>query len=111
MISRNASTADTASPASSPPAVSPAARAASTAPSPPGVGAAYTDAEGARLQVDHLAERGHTRLGIAIPKSTYLMEYAARRIRGIIERLGLEVASPAEAREILRLKGLDKVAF
>lgn len=53
---------------------------------PPGVGAAYTDAEGARLQVDHLAERGHTRLGIAIPKSTYLMEYAARRIRGIIER-------------------------
>jgi len=33
------------------------------------------------------------------------------QIRGIIERLGLEVASPAEAREILRLKGLDKVAF
>lgn len=53
---------------------------------PPGVGAASTDTEGARLQVDHLVERGHSQLGIAIPKSTYLVEYAARRSRGIIER-------------------------
>lgn len=34
-----------------------------------------------------------------------------RQARGIIEGLGLEVASPDEAREILSLKGADKVAF
>lgn len=34
-----------------------------------------------------------------------------RQARGIIEGLGLEVASPDEAREILCLKGADKVAF
>jgi uncharacterized protein (DUF849 family) len=34
-----------------------------------------------------------------------------RQARGIIEGLGLEVASPDEAREILGLKGADKVAF
>ena len=34
-----------------------------------------------------------------------------RQVRQIIEGLGLEVASPAEAREILALKGGDKVAF
>jgi uncharacterized protein (DUF849 family) len=33
------------------------------------------------------------------------------KIRRIIEELGLEVASPAEAREILALKGGDKVSF
>ncbi len=33
------------------------------------------------------------------------------KVRGILEGLGLEIASPAEAREILQLKGLDKVAF
>jgi uncharacterized protein (DUF849 family) len=33
------------------------------------------------------------------------------RVRQIIEGLGLEVASPDEAREILELKGGDKVAF
>jgi uncharacterized protein (DUF849 family) len=33
------------------------------------------------------------------------------RIRQIIEGLGLEVASPDEAREILQLKGGDRVAF
>ena len=32
-------------------------------------------------------------------------------IRGIIERMGLEVATPDEARTILGLKGADKVAF
>jgi uncharacterized protein (DUF849 family) len=31
--------------------------------------------------------------------------------RQIIEGLGLEVASPVEAREILALKGADRVAF
>jgi uncharacterized protein (DUF849 family) len=34
-----------------------------------------------------------------------------RQIRKIIEGLGLEVASPSEARAILQLKGADKVAF
>ena len=34
-----------------------------------------------------------------------------RKVREIIEGLGLEVASPAEAREILALKGGDAVAF
>ena len=33
------------------------------------------------------------------------------QIRKIIEGLGLEIASPDEAREILQLKGGDKVAF
>ncbi|CAM2169549.1 3-keto-5-aminohexanoate cleavage enzyme [Paraburkholderia sacchari] len=34
-----------------------------------------------------------------------------RQVRGILEGLGLKVATPAEAREILQLKGADKVAF
>lgn len=34
-----------------------------------------------------------------------------RAARQIVEGLGLEIASPAEARETLKLKGADKVAF
>jgi len=34
-----------------------------------------------------------------------------RKARDIIEGLGLEIATPAEAREILQLKGRDNVAF
>jgi uncharacterized protein (DUF849 family) len=34
-----------------------------------------------------------------------------QKARQIIEGLGLEIASPDEAREILSLKGGDKVAF
>jgi uncharacterized protein (DUF849 family) len=34
-----------------------------------------------------------------------------RKIRGILESLSLEVASPDEAREMLELKGADQVAF
>jgi uncharacterized protein (DUF849 family) len=33
------------------------------------------------------------------------------QVRKIIEGLGLEVATPAEARAILELKGNDRVAF
>jgi uncharacterized protein (DUF849 family) len=33
------------------------------------------------------------------------------KVRQIIEGLGLEIATPDEAREILELKGGDKVAF
>ena len=35
----------------------------------------------------------------------------AERVRQIIEGLGLTVATPDEAREILVLKGGDRVAF
>ncbi|MBX3572928.1 MAG: 3-keto-5-aminohexanoate cleavage protein, partial [Mesorhizobium sp.] len=31
--------------------------------------------------------------------------------RQMVESLGLEIATPAEARDILQLKGADKVAF
>jgi uncharacterized protein (DUF849 family) len=34
-----------------------------------------------------------------------------RKVREILEGLGLEVARPAEARDILQLKGCDAVAF
>jgi uncharacterized protein (DUF849 family) len=34
-----------------------------------------------------------------------------RKIRGILEALSLEIATPAEAREMLQLKGPDNVAF
>ena len=34
-----------------------------------------------------------------------------RRVRGIIEGLGLEVATPDEARDVLALKGADRVGF
>jgi uncharacterized protein (DUF849 family) len=34
-----------------------------------------------------------------------------QQVRKIIEGLGLEIATPDEAREILQLKGADKVAF
>ena len=34
-----------------------------------------------------------------------------RAVRQIIEGLGLSIATPDEAREILQLKGGDKVAF
>ena len=34
-----------------------------------------------------------------------------RRIRAILDGLSLEVATPAEAREMLALKGGDRVAF
>jgi uncharacterized protein (DUF849 family) len=34
-----------------------------------------------------------------------------RAVRGILENLGLEIATPDEAREILELKGADKVNF
>ena len=34
-----------------------------------------------------------------------------RKVRDILEGLGLEIATPDEAREILQLKGTSKVAF
>jgi uncharacterized protein (DUF849 family) len=37
--------------------------------------------------------------------------HQVRRVRQIIEGLGREIATPAEAREMLQLKGGDKVDF
>lgn len=34
-----------------------------------------------------------------------------RKIRGILEALSLEIATPDEVREMLRLKGRENVAF
>ena len=34
-----------------------------------------------------------------------------RKIRGIVEALGLDIATPSEARDLLKLKGGDAVAF
>jgi uncharacterized protein (DUF849 family) len=34
-----------------------------------------------------------------------------KKVRAIIENLGLQIATPDEAREILGLKGADQVAF
>jgi uncharacterized protein (DUF849 family) len=34
-----------------------------------------------------------------------------RKVRQILEGLGLEIATPDEARQILSLKGADRVAF
>jgi uncharacterized protein (DUF849 family) len=34
-----------------------------------------------------------------------------KKIRGILEGLGLQIATPDEAREMLALKGGDQVAF
>jgi uncharacterized protein (DUF849 family) len=60
---------------------------------------------------------GHVRVGLEdnlwLDKSVLAPSNAAqvKRVRQIIEGLGLEVATPDDAREILSLKGGDKVGF
>jgi uncharacterized protein (DUF849 family) len=60
---------------------------------------------------------GHVRVGLEdslwLDKGNLAKTNAEQvvRVRQIIEGLGLEVASPDEAREILALKGGDKVGF
>ncbi|NQV45599.1 MAG: 3-keto-5-aminohexanoate cleavage protein [Rhodospirillales bacterium] len=60
---------------------------------------------------------GHVRVGledsIYIAKGELAKSNAEQvsRIREIVERLGRVVATPADAREILRLKGADRTAF
>ena len=60
---------------------------------------------------------GHVRVGledsIFIAKGELALSNAEQvlKIRNIIEELGHSVATPAEARDILGLKGLDKTAF
>lgn len=60
---------------------------------------------------------GHVRVGLEdnlwLDKGVLAPSNAAQvtRVRQIIEGLGLEIASPAEARDILRLKGGNQVGF
>lgn len=60
---------------------------------------------------------GHVRVGLEdnlyLSKGVLATSNAeqVRLIRGIVERLGREVATPAEARAMLGLKGAEKVAF
>jgi uncharacterized protein (DUF849 family) len=60
---------------------------------------------------------GHVRVGLEdslwLGRGKLAESNAAQvtRVRQIIEGLGLEIATPAEAREILQLKGADKVRF
>jgi uncharacterized protein (DUF849 family) len=60
---------------------------------------------------------GHVRVGLEdslwIGKGRLAESNAAqvKQVRQIVEGLGLSIASPDEAREILALKGADRVAF
>jgi uncharacterized protein (DUF849 family) len=60
---------------------------------------------------------GHVRVGLEdnlwLDKGVMAPSNAAQvvRVRHILEGLGLEIATPDDAREILNLKGGDKVGF
>ena len=60
---------------------------------------------------------GHVRVGLEdslwLGRGQLAETNAAQvtKVRQILEGLGLEIASPDEAREILSLKGADKVGF
>ena len=60
---------------------------------------------------------GHVRVGLEdslwLGRGQLAQTNAAQvnRVRQIIEGLGLEIATPDEAREILQLKGGDRVGF
>jgi uncharacterized protein (DUF849 family) len=60
---------------------------------------------------------GNVRVGLEdslwLGKGTFAPTNASQvlQVRKIIEGLGLEVATPEEAREILELKGADRVGF
>ncbi|MEO1705334.1 MAG: 3-keto-5-aminohexanoate cleavage protein, partial [Pseudomonadota bacterium] len=60
---------------------------------------------------------GHVRVGledslfISRGKLAESNAQQVAKVRRVIEELGSEVASPAEAREMLDLKGGDRVAF
>ena len=70
-----------------------------------------------RVAAQAAAMGGHVRVGLEdslwLGKGELATSNAAqvKRVRSIVEGLGLEVASPAEARSILALKGGDKVGF
>lgn len=70
-----------------------------------------------RIAATAAAQGGHVRVGLEdslwLGAGTLAPSNAAqvRKVRQIIEGLGLEVATPAEARQILQLKGADQVRF
>ena len=70
-----------------------------------------------KVAAQAVAMGGHVRVGLEdslwLGKGRLAKTNAEQvvRVRQIIEGLGLEVASPAEARQILDLKGGDRVAF
>lgn len=76
-------------------------------------------AGGAQMKVAAMAASmgGHVRVGLEdslwLGRGRLAKTNAEQvtRVRQIIEGLGLEIATPDEAREILKLKGGDKVAF
>ncbi len=70
-----------------------------------------------RLAAMSASMGGNVRVGLEdslwLGRGTLAESNAAqvRQVRQIIEGLGLEIASPNEAREILQLKGIEKVRF
>jgi len=70
-----------------------------------------------RLAAMSASMGGNVRVGLEdslwLGRGTLAESNAAqvRQVRQIIEGLGLEIASPNEAREILQLKGIEKVKF
>lgn len=70
-----------------------------------------------RIAAMAASQGGHVRVGLEdslwLGAGTLAPSNAAQvqKVRQIIEGLGLEVATPAEARQILRLKGVDQVRF
>jgi uncharacterized protein (DUF849 family) len=70
-----------------------------------------------RIAAMSLAMGGHVRVGledslwIGAGRLAESNAQQVKTVRGLIEGLGFEVASPAEARDILALKGGDKVNF
>ena len=70
-----------------------------------------------KVAVQAAAMGGHVRVGLEdslwLGKGEMAQTNAAQvtRVRQIIEGLGLEIATPDEAREMLQLKGADRVNF
>jgi len=70
-----------------------------------------------KIAAQGAAMGGHVRVGLEdslwLDKGVLATSNAAqvKRVRQILEGLGLQIASPNEAREILQLKGFDKVGF
>jgi len=70
-----------------------------------------------KIAAQGAAMGGHVRVGLEdslwLDKGVLATSNAAqvKRVRQILEGLGLQIASPDEAREILQLKGFDKVGF
>ena len=70
-----------------------------------------------KIAAQAAAMGGHVRVGLEdnlwLDKGVLAPSNAAQviRVRQILEGLGLEIATPAQARDILELKGGDQVGF